>query len=112
MISPEFFSNPIIFANEDFQNRVIQGFFETFTDLFPGVEKCIQNYEFVCNITSQTFDAIMKNIAQKIHNSGIRKEKNDVEAFLGQYFYILDPVFHLVYFCQHKKLPKPYESIF
>ena len=79
---------------------------------FPGVETCIQNYEFVCNITSQTFDAIMKNIAQKIHNSGIRKEKNDVEAFLGQYFYISDPVFHLVYFCQHKKLPKPYESIF
>ena len=73
------------FTNDDFHKNVLDGYFETFIKLFPGIEKCINKYEFVCEITDQMLDVIASNIKEKIHKSGSINEDNDVAEFLGQF---------------------------
>ena len=67
----------------NFQENIIQGFFKTFLELFPGIEACIENYEFVCEIDDVMIDEIINNIAQKISSSGIDQDKEYHEYFLG-----------------------------
>ena len=92
LMTPEMFDNPqtlaSAFMNVEFHNRVIREFFEAFIGFFPGVETCIENYEFVCKITSQKSENIMKNIEHKIRISGGKYENHEVKVFLGQYFHI------------------------
>ena len=89
LIPPEVYSNKSAaisaFTNDDFHKNVLDGYFETFIKLFPGIEKCINKYEFVCEITDQKLDVIASNIKEKIHKSGSINEDNDVAEFLGQF---------------------------
>ena len=89
LIPPEVYSNKsaaiLAFTNDDFHKNVLDGYFETFIELFPGIEKCINKYEFVCEITDQMLDVIASNIKEKIHKSGSINEDNDVAEFLGQF---------------------------
>ena len=68
----------------DFQKNAIEGFFKNYYEMFPGIEKCIDNnYELVCKITNETLDSLIENIKQKLTDSGRSMEKDDVNRFLG-----------------------------
>ena len=67
----------------DFQKNAVERFYNTFYEMFPGIEKCIENFEFVCKITNKTMDSITENIKLKLAESGIPMEKIDVNSFLG-----------------------------
>ena len=87
MITPELISNKSALiwglTEGNLEKDMIDGYFKTFTDLFPGIEMCITNYEFVCNMTEDTMETIIRNIEIKIRNSGSENEHYNVEAFLG-----------------------------
>ena len=89
LINPELFRNHsaliAAFTEGDYEKNMIDGYFKTFIDLFPGMERCMDNHDFVCNMDSELIDEIIRNMEQKIRNSGTKNENKDVEAFLGKY---------------------------
>ena len=72
------------FTEGNLEEKIINGYFKTFIDLFPGIEICLENYEFVCNITQETRKIIIRNMETKIGNSGAKNENHEVQYFLGQ----------------------------
>ena len=89
MITPELISNKSALirglTEGNLEKDIIDGYFKTFIDLFPGIEICIENYEFVCNMTEDILKTIIKNIEIKIRNSGSNNENYNVKDFLGYY---------------------------
>jgi len=86
LISPELISNKSAliwgFTEGNLEKEIIDGYFENFIDLFPGIEICIENYDFVCNITEDIMKTIIRNMEMKIMNSGSNIENYNVPAFL------------------------------
>ena len=93
LITPEFISNisALIwrFNEGNLEKDMIDGYFKTFFDIFPGIEICRENYDFVCNVTEDAMETIIRNIALKISNSGGKNDEQDVGAFLGQSTFII-----------------------
>jgi hypothetical protein len=93
LIPPDLlFNNSAIitgFTEGNLEKNIIDGYFRTFTDLFPGIETCVKNYEFVCNITEDMIETIIRNMETKIRSSGNKNEKHDVQDFLGQSSFII-----------------------
>ena len=89
MITPELISNKSALirglTEGNLEKDIIDGYFKTFIDLFPGIEICIENYEFVCNMTEDILKTIIKNIEIKIRNSGSNNDNYNVKDFLGYY---------------------------
>jgi hypothetical protein len=89
LIDPELFQNHSAlisaFTEGDYEKNMIDQYFKTFVGLFPGMEKCLDKHDFVCNMDSEMMETIIRNMEQKIRNSGSKNENKDVEAFLGQY---------------------------
>ena len=87
LITPDLISNKSAliwgFTEGNLEKDMIDGYFKIFIDLFPGIEICIENYEFVCNMTEDTMKTIIRNMEIKIRNSGSRIENYNVKAFLG-----------------------------
>ena len=77
------------FTEGNLEKNIIDGYFRTFTELFPGIEICVKNYEFVCNITKDTLETILRNMELKIRNSGTKNENKDVQDFLGKSCFII-----------------------
>ena len=93
LITPDLISNKSAliwgFTEGNLEKDMIDGYFKTFVDIFPGIEICMENYEFVCNITEDIMKTIVGNIALKINNSGSKNDGQDVGAFLGQLTFII-----------------------
>ena len=93
LITPELISNKsaliLGFTEGDLEKDMIDGYFKTFFDIFPGIEKCMENYDFVCNFTEDIMKTIVGNIAVKISNSGYKNDDQDVAAFLGKLTFII-----------------------
>jgi hypothetical protein len=93
LITPELISNKsaliLGFTEGNLEKDMIDGYFKTFFDIFPGIEKCMENHDFVCNFTEDIMKTIVGNIAVKISNSGYKKDDQDVAAFLGKLTFII-----------------------
>ena len=89
MITPDLISNKSAliwgFTEGNLEKDIVDGYFKTLFEIFPGFEICVENYDFVCNMTEDIRKSIVENIAKKIVDSG---NKNDVGEFLGQLTFI------------------------
>ena len=72
------------FRTDNFEEKLLQRYFKTFAEIFPGIGTCIKNYEFVCKITDEMLDNIVENIKSKIEKSGTKNVDQDVQAFLSK----------------------------
>ena len=72
------------FRTDNFEEELVQKYFQTFAEIFPGIDICIENHEFVCNITEEIMDNIVENIKSKIEKSGTKNVDQDVQAFLSK----------------------------
>ena len=90
MMTPDLMSNKSAliwgFTEGTLEKDIIDDFYKTFVEIFPGIEVCLKNYDIVCNMTEDMMKTIVENIAEKIRNSG---HKDDIGAFLGQLTFIL-----------------------
>ena len=71
----------------NFQKNIIDGYFKTFKEIFPGIEACIDdNNDFVrhCQDGAKNEEIVMK-IANKISNTGRDMDEEVVKNFLGCY---------------------------
>ena len=71
----------------NFQKNIIDGYFKTLKDIFPGIEACIDDkYDIVrqCLYGAKNEEIVM-NIANKISNTGRDMEEEVVKQFLGFY---------------------------
>ena len=71
------------FRTDNYEEEILQRYFKTFAEIFPGIDSCIKNYKFVCKITDEMLDNIVANIKSKIEKSGTKNDDQDVQAFLG-----------------------------
>ena len=71
------------FSTDNFEEKMVQRYFKTFANIFPGIGFCIEKYEFVCKITDEIMDTIVRNIKSNIETSGADNNDQDVQAFLG-----------------------------
>ena len=78
-----------VFSEGNLKKDMIDGYFKTFIEIFPGIEICIENYEFVCNMTEDTMKTIIRNMEIKIRNSESKNKNHNVEAFLGRLNFII-----------------------
>ena len=67
---------------EGFQRKIIEGYFKIFKDLFPGIDECIQDIEFVRELKNYIIQKIVANIRIKIQNSDRKVESKRLEQFL------------------------------
>ena len=104
LLTPELFSNKssliLGFTEGKLEKNIIDGYFKTFSEIFPGIEICLKNYEIVCNITEQLMEIILRNMEEKIRNSGTKTENPDVQDFLGESTFIIWTL-HMIFSSSH-----------
>ena len=85
LMKPEFIK---IFAEGEYQKKIVDGFFKVFFEIFPGIEVCVENYEFVCNMTDEFMTKLTSNIMEKLKNVGKNIETEEFRIFQGLYIFI------------------------
>ena len=85
-IPPEVFNDLPVFLSalqeDGFQRKIIEGYFQKFKELFPGIDECIEDNAFVRELKNDSIDNIVANIRIKLMNSGRRVEEKRLEQFL------------------------------
>ena len=75
------------FRTDYFKKKLIQAYIRVFNWIFPGIDICIYNTEFVCKITNKIMDTIVKNINSKIKKIGNKERSSRCRRILGEFLF-------------------------
>ena len=70
LIPPEVFNDLPVFLSalqeDGFQRKIIEGYFQKFKELFPGIDECIEDNAFVRELKNDIMDNIVANIRKNL----------------------------------------------